>query len=83
MPKLTMEERKRRFDEYQRNRTPEDIRIEALEDEDDERFIASIDLDEPVLPIEELWKALGIASGDDFNVNHSGPPAQNGTRNSQ
>lgn len=60
MPKLTTEERKRRFDEYQRNRTPEDIRLEALDDEDDERFIESLDPNEPVFPIEELWRAWGL-----------------------
>jgi hypothetical protein len=60
MPKLTMEERKRRFEEYQRTRTPEDIRIEALEDEDDDRFIEQLDPNEPFLPVEELWKALGL-----------------------
>jgi len=60
MPKLTMEERKRRVEEYQRIRTPEDIRIEALEGEDDERFLEQLDPDEPILPVEELWKALGL-----------------------
>jgi len=57
---LTMEERKRRFEEYKRTRTPEDIRIEALETEDDERFIEQLDLNEPLVPIEELWKAWGL-----------------------
>ena len=60
MPKLTMEERKRRFEEYQRNRTPEDLRIEALEAEADERFLEQLDPNEPLVPIEELWKAWGL-----------------------
>lgn len=60
MPKLTMEERKRRFDEYQRTRTPEDILIEAREDEDDERYVEQLDPNEPCVPVEEIWKALGL-----------------------
>ena len=61
MPNLTMKERRRRFEEYQRNRTPEDIELEAREDADDERFLAQLDPNEPCVPVEELWKAWGLA----------------------
>lgn len=60
MAKLTMEDRKRRFEAYQRSRTPEDIELEAREDEDDVRFIEALDPNEPCVPVEELWKALGL-----------------------
>ncbi len=45
------------FEEHERNKTPEDIRVEELEDENDERYLAELYLNEPSLPIEELWKA--------------------------
>ncbi len=53
----TKEERVRLFEEHERNKTPEDIRVEELEDENDERYLAELYLNEPSLPIEELWKA--------------------------
>jgi hypothetical protein len=56
----TKEERLRLFEEYERNKTPEDIRVEELEDENDERYLAELDLNEPDLPGEELWKAWGL-----------------------
>ena len=60
MPKLIMAARIRRFEEYQRTRTPEDIRIEALEADNDERFLEQLDPNEPFLPIGDLWKSLGL-----------------------
>ena len=60
MSKLTMAERKRRFDEHRRTRTQEDIRIEALEAEDDERYLEQLDPNESVFPVEDLWKAWGL-----------------------
>lgn len=56
----TKEERLRRFEEYERNKTPEDIRIEELEEENDDRYLAELDPNEPSLPIEALWKAWGL-----------------------
>jgi hypothetical protein len=60
MPKLTMAARIRRLEEHQRTRTSEGIRIEALEAENDERFLEQLDQNEPMRPIEDLWKALGL-----------------------
>jgi len=60
MSKLTIEERKRRFEEYQRTRTPDDVRIEALEAKHDKHFLEQLDPNEPLLPVEELWKAWGL-----------------------
>jgi hypothetical protein len=54
------EERLRLFEEYERNKTPEDIRIEELEEENDARYLAELDPNEPPLPIEELWRAWGL-----------------------
>ena len=56
----TREERLRLFEEYERNKTPEDIRIEELEEDNDERYLAELDPNEPTLPIDELWKAWGL-----------------------
>jgi hypothetical protein len=56
----TREERLRLFEEYQRNKTPQDIRIEELEEENDARYLAELDPNEPALPIEELWRAWGL-----------------------
>lgn len=70
MPKLTIKERKRRLEEYQRTRTPDDIRIEALEAEHDKRFLEQLDPNEPLLPVEELWKAWGLTG----RVARSGSP---------
>jgi hypothetical protein len=60
MLKMTMAARIRRFEKYRRTRTPEDIRIEALEARDDERFLEQLDPNEPRLPVEDLWRALGL-----------------------
>ncbi len=48
------------FEEYERNKTPEDIRIEGLEDDNDERYLEEPDMNETDLPIAELWKAWGL-----------------------
>ena len=50
----TKEERLRLFGESERNKTQEDMRVEGLEDENDERYLAEPDLNEPDLPIAEL-----------------------------
>jgi len=56
---LTMEERIRRFEEYQRNQTPEDFEREAREEEDDLRYIAEHANDaEPDIPWEEIRNEL-------------------------
>ena len=54
------EERLRLFEEYERNKTPEDIPIEELEEDSDERYLAELDPNEAALPIDELWKAWGL-----------------------
>ncbi len=56
----TKEQRLRRFEEYERNKAPEDIRVEELENRNDERYLTERDLNEPDAPIEELWKAWGL-----------------------
>ena len=56
----TKEERLRLFEEYERSKTPEDLRIEGLEEENDETYLAKLELNEPDLPIEDLWKAWGL-----------------------
>jgi hypothetical protein len=47
-----MAARIRRFEEYQRTCTPEDLRIEALKADNDERFLEQLDPNEPLLPVE-------------------------------
>lgn len=61
---MTTQERIRQHEEYMRNRTPEDVLLDALDDEADERWLAEnpiedIDL-ESCPPIEELWKELEL-----------------------
>ena len=57
----TMEERIRLFEEYERNKTPEDVLADEREEEEDERYIAENPVAlEDCRPIEELWKAWGL-----------------------
>jgi hypothetical protein len=70
---ITKEERLKRFEAYERNKTPEDIRVETLEEENDERYLADLDPNEssspPDLPIEALWKAWGLEDRAPARVN--------------
>lgn len=57
----TMEERIRFFEEYERNKTPEDVLADEREEEDDERYLAENPVAlEDCRPIEELWQALEL-----------------------
>ena len=65
----TKEERLRLFEDYERNKTREDMRVEGLEDENDERYLAETDLNEPDLPVAELWTAWGLEGRDSSEGN--------------
>ncbi|HVY94669.1 MAG TPA: hypothetical protein VHA14_18030 [Bryobacteraceae bacterium] len=70
MPKLTAKDRARRLLEYERNRTPEDLEIEAREEADDERYLAALDPADPCIPIEDVWQSLGPSAAPSSRRSH-------------